>query len=111
MGYELAPDTAGPHQAPFGRPTAGDLGRLHSISRGPVTRKVSGKNFCSGFLLRCGIEIPSRHWLNCSAEFRLTLSTCRFRMYGPPPICKWIFASCLDQSAVMYPAPEHSLWP
>jgi hypothetical protein len=28
----------------------------------------------------------------------------------PAPICKWIFAS-LDQSAVMYPAPEHSLWP
>jgi hypothetical protein len=37
--------------------------------------------------------------------------SCPFRMYGPPPICKWIFASWSNKSAVMYPAPEHSLWP
>src|ERR1700751_4267917 len=32
-------------------------------------------------------------------------------LYGPPPICKWILRVSLDQSAVVSPAREHSLWP
>jgi hypothetical protein len=42
----------------------------------------------------------------------IVAATCPFRMYGPPPVCKWIFCELVsNQSAVMYPAPEHSLWP
>ena len=35
---------------------------------------------------------------------------CVYRMHGPPPVCKW-FELVSSKSAVMYPAPEHSLWP